>query len=53
MLDEAQELYRNENYKEAIGKWQEALDIDPESLEAKLNMEIAKEKIKSLSEKEK
>ena len=53
LLDEAQELYRSENYKEAIGKWQEALNIDPESLEAKLNMEIAKEKIQTLPEKEK
>ena len=49
-LDDALELYRNGNYKEAIKKWQEVLIIDPENLEAKFNIEIAKEKIKSVLE---
>ncbi|MBU6391990.1 MAG: hypothetical protein KGJ87_09315 [Planctomycetota bacterium] len=49
-LDDALELYRNGNYKEAIKKWQEVLIIDPENLEAKFNIEIAKEKIKSILE---
>ena len=51
LLDEALTLYRYGHYKEAIGKWEEVLVIDPENLEAKFNIEIAKEKIKSLSEK--
>ncbi len=53
LLDEAQELYRNENYKEAISKWEKAVAADPENLEAKLNIEIAKGKLKSLSEEKK
>jgi peptidoglycan hydrolase CwlO-like protein len=51
LLDEALVSYRDGRYKEAIGKWEEVLVIDPENLEAKFNIEIAKEKIKSLSEK--
>lgn len=51
LLDEALLLYRDGHYKDAIGKWEEVLVIDPENLEAKFNIEIAKEKIKSLSEK--
>lgn len=43
-------LYREGNYKGAIGKWEEVLIIDPENLEAKFNIEIANEKIKSISE---
>ncbi len=50
-LDGALQLYRKGNYKEAISKWEEALILDPENLEAKFNIEIAKEKIKSLSER--
>lgn len=51
LLDDALTLYREGNYKEAIDKWEKVLVIDPENLEAKFNIEIAKEKIKSLSEK--
>lgn len=50
-LDGALQLYRKGNYKEAISKWEEALILDPENLEAKFNIEIAKEKIKSLSDR--
>lgn len=46
LLDEALALYRDENYKDAIGKWEAVLVIDPANLEAKFNIEIAKEKIK-------
>ncbi|HQU30536.1 MAG: hypothetical protein HRU72_06155 [Planctomycetia bacterium] len=51
LLDEALILYRDGRYNEAVGKWEEVLVIEPENLEAKFNIEIAKEKIKSLSEK--
>src|SRR3989304_1312013 len=51
LLDEALTLYRDGNYKDAIGKWEEALVIDPANLEAKFNIEIAKEKIKPPPEK--
>ncbi|MBI2557374.1 MAG: hypothetical protein HYW13_08225, partial [Planctomycetes bacterium] len=51
LLDEALSLYRDGNYKDAIGKWEEALVIDPANLEAKFNIEIAKEKIKPPPEK--
>lgn len=50
-LDEALSLYRDGNYKDAIGKWEEALVIDPANLEAKFNIEIAKEKVKPPPEK--
>lgn len=52
LLDEAQAIYKDGNYDDAISKWEEVLNIDPENLEAKLNIEIAKEKIESASEKE-
>ncbi len=51
ILEDALVLYRDGNYKEAVSKWEEALVIDPENLEAKFNIEIAKEKMKSISEK--
>ncbi|TVL99099.1 MAG: hypothetical protein CV087_19325 [Candidatus Brocadia sp. WS118] len=51
LLDEALMLYRDGNYKGAIGKWEEVLVLEPENLEAKFNIEIANEKIKSISEK--
>ncbi len=50
LLDEALMLYREGNYKGAVGKWEEVLIIEPENLEAKFNIEIANEKIKSISE---
>lgn len=51
ILDGALLLYRKGNYKEAVSKWEEALILDPNNLEAKFNIEIAKEKIKSLSDR--
>ncbi len=51
LLDDALTLYREGDYKGAIGKWDEVLIIDPGNLEAKFNIEIAKEKIKTLPEK--
>lgn len=51
LLDNALALYRDGHYEESLRKWEEALTMDPENLEAKLNIEIVKEKIKSLSEK--
>ncbi|MBE7443985.1 MAG: hypothetical protein HS132_01460 [Planctomycetia bacterium] len=51
LLDEALLCYRDGHYNEAISKWEEVIVIDPENLEAKFNIEIAKEKIKSISEK--
>lgn len=53
LLDKAQAIYKDGNYSDAINKWGKVLNIDPENLEAKLNIEIAKEKIKSASETEK
>ena len=51
LLDEALTLYKDGNYKDAIGKWEAVLVIDPANLEAKFNIEIAKEKIKPSPEK--
>ncbi|OQY98205.1 MAG: hypothetical protein B6D35_12820 [Candidatus Brocadia sp. UTAMX2] len=51
LLDDALTLYREGNYKAAIGKWEEVLVIEPENLEAKFNIEIANEKVRSTSEK--
>lgn len=50
LLDEALELYREGSYQEALMKWEEVLEIEPDNLESKFNIEITKEKIKSLSE---
>jgi tetratricopeptide (TPR) repeat protein len=46
LLDEAIKLYRQGKFKEAISKWEEALARDPGKLEAKFNIEIAKDRIK-------
>lgn len=51
LLDQALVCYRDGHYNEAIDKWEEVLVLDPENLEAKFNIEIAKEKIKSISER--
>ena len=51
LLDEALTLYRDGIYSEAITKWEEVLVIDPENIEAKFNIEIAKEKMKPPAEK--
>ena len=46
LLDKAIDLYRQEKYEDAIAKWNEAIALDPRRLEAKFNIEIAKDKIK-------
>lgn len=51
LLDDALAVYRTGDYEKAIRTWEEALKIDPENLEAKFNIDIAKEKLKSNPEK--
>ncbi len=46
LLDKAIHLYREENFEEAIAKWEEILVLDPSKLEAKFNIEIAQDRIK-------
>ncbi len=46
LLDKAIKLYRQDKFEEAITKWDEVLAHDPGKLEAKFNIEIAKDKIK-------
>ena len=46
LLNEAIKLYRQGEFEEAISKWEEALARDPGKLEAKFNIEIAKDRIK-------
>ncbi len=45
-LDKAIKLYRHGKFKEAISKWEKVLAQDPSKLEAKFNIEIAKDRIK-------
>lgn len=46
LLDKAIQLYREENFEEAIAKWEEVIALDPGKLEAKFNIEIAQDRIK-------
>ncbi len=46
LLDKAIKLYRQGEFEEAISKWEEALARDPGKLEAKFNIEIAKDRIR-------
>ena len=46
LLDKAINLYRQEEFEEAIAKWQEVLSLNPNIHEAKFNIEIAHDKIK-------
>jgi tetratricopeptide (TPR) repeat protein len=46
LLNEAIKLYREDKFEEAISKWEEALARDPGKLEAKFNIEIARDRIK-------
>lgn len=46
LLNEAIKLYRQGKFEEAISKWGEALARDPGRLEAKFNIEIARDRIK-------
>lgn len=45
LLDEAIQLYREEEFEEAIAKWEKVLALDPSKLEAKFNIEIAQDRI--------
>ncbi len=46
LLNKAIKLYREGNFEEAIAKWEEVLALDPSKLEAKFNIEIARDRIK-------
>ena len=46
LLDKAIQLYRQGKFEDAIAKWQEVLALDPGKLEAKFNIEIARDRIK-------
>lgn len=46
LLDKAIQLYRQGKFEEAIAKWKEVLALDPNKLEAKFNIEIARDRIK-------
>lgn len=46
LLDKAIQLYREENFEEAIARWEEVIALDPSKLEAKFNIEIAQDRIK-------
>ena len=48
LLNGAIKLYRQQRFKEAISKWEEVLAQDPDRLEAKFNIEIAKDRIKQI-----
>lgn len=45
LLDEAIQLYREEEFEEAIAKWEKVLALDSSKLEAKFNIEIAQDRI--------
>ncbi len=46
LLNDAIKLYRQQKFEEAITKWEEVLARDHGKLEAKFNIEIAKDRIK-------
>ncbi len=46
LLEKAIRLYREENFEDAIAKWEEVLVLDPSKLEAKFNIEIAQDRVK-------
>ncbi len=46
LLDDAIKLYRQEEFEEAISKWEEVLARNPGKLEAKFYIEISRDKIK-------
>jgi tetratricopeptide (TPR) repeat protein len=46
LLDEAIKLYQQGQFKDAVSKWEEVLARDPGQLQAKFNIEIAKDRIK-------
>ncbi len=46
LLDNGIKCYREQKFEEAISKWEEVLARDPDKLEAKFYIEIAKDRIK-------
>jgi tetratricopeptide (TPR) repeat protein len=48
LLDKAIQLYRQGKFEDAIAKWEEVLELDPSKLEAKFNIEIARDRIKEI-----
>ena len=46
LLNDAIKLYRQQKFEEAISRWEEVLAHDPGKLDAKFNIEIAKDRIK-------
>ena len=46
LLNDAIKLYRQQKFEEAISRWEEVLAHDPSKLDAKFNIEIAKDRIK-------
>jgi len=52
LLNKAIKLYREGDFEEAIAKWEEVLALDPSKLEAKFNIEIARDRIKEKQIKE-
>jgi chromosome segregation ATPase len=46
LLDKAINSYSQGNFEDAISKWEEVLVHEPDKLEAKFNIEIAKDRIK-------
>ncbi len=46
LSDKAIELYSAGNFEDAISYWEETLKLDPTNLEAKFNIEIAKDRLR-------
>ena len=46
LLNDAIKLYSEQKFEEAVSKWEEVLVLDPGNLDAKFNIEIAKDRIK-------
>ncbi len=46
LLDDAIKLYRQQEFEEAISKWEEVLSHDPGKLDTKFHIEIAKDRIR-------
>lgn len=51
LFKEARILYGNGRYEEAIGKWEEALKLEPTMYEALYSITLAKDMIKEMQEK--
>jgi len=46
LLEDAIKLYRQQKFEEAVSKWEEVLAHDPGKLDAKFNIEVAKDRIR-------